>query len=237
MFFGTGILSFFLLNYCYLSAIERTSMSVAAVLLYTAPAFVVLLSALLFRERLTKIKVAALFLTLPGCAVMSGVLGASGGYPPEGILFGLGSGLSYALYTIFGRLALRRYGSMTIAFYTFLFAAAASVLISSPARITAALQTPGSWAAAAGLGILTALLPYVLYTKGLTGTGNGEASIIATLEPAVAMLLSVLILREPVNWEKLLGLCLILSAVALIGYGQLLFDRGKGERLPHSLST
>jgi drug/metabolite transporter (DMT)-like permease len=225
MFFGTGIVSFFLLSFFYLSAMEYTSVSVAAVLLYTAPAFVVLMSALFFGERLTKRKVAALFMTLPGCAIVSGLFGASGGYPAAGILFGLGSGMAYALYTVFSRLALRRYDSMTISFYTFLFATVSSLFLASPPRIAAALVSPGAWALAIGLGVCTALLPYLLYTKGLTGTGNGEASITATLEPVVAMLLSILILREQMTWEKLIGISLILGAVLLIAFGERMRER------------
>ena len=61
-FAGTGIGSFFLLNLTYYTAMEYTSLAVAGVLLYTAPIFVMLLSALLFRETITKRKLFALCL-------------------------------------------------------------------------------------------------------------------------------------------------------------------------------
>lgn len=62
-FFGSGVCSLVFFNWCYFSAISTSSMSVAAVLLYTSPVFVTLLSALFFRERITSHKVAALALT------------------------------------------------------------------------------------------------------------------------------------------------------------------------------
>ena len=55
-FFGSGVCSLVFFNWCYFSAISTSSMSVAAVLLYTSPVFVTLLSALFFRERITSVR-------------------------------------------------------------------------------------------------------------------------------------------------------------------------------------
>ena len=116
-FFGSGVCSLVFFNWCYFSTISTSSMSVAAVLLYTSPVFVTLLSALFFRERITSHKVAALALTFAGCVLVTGLL-------PLGqqsvsyltILYGLGAGFGYALYSIFGKLALRQYASSTVTF-------------------------------------------------------------------------------------------------------------------------
>ena len=59
-FFGTGVCSLLFFNWCYFNTITRSSMSVAAVLLYTSPVFVTLMSALFFREAVTPVKVIAL---------------------------------------------------------------------------------------------------------------------------------------------------------------------------------
>ena len=72
-FFGTGVVSVVLFTACYFSCQKLCSLSVASVLLYTAPSFVVLLSALLWRERVTGRKLAALGLTLVGCALVCGL--------------------------------------------------------------------------------------------------------------------------------------------------------------------
>ena len=95
-FFGTGIISLLLFSYCYFRNMTYTSLSVAAILLYTAPAFVMLLSLLLFREKMTVNKVLALVLALAGCALVSGI-GTGAGISGTGLLLGLGSGLFYAL--------------------------------------------------------------------------------------------------------------------------------------------
>ena len=121
-FIGTGALSVSFFNFCYFKTITLTSLSVAAVLLYTAPAFVMVMSFFLFKESMTKRKVLALLVAFAGCILVSGLGTDGGSLNTRGILVGLGAGFGYALYSIFGRYALQRgYGSLTITFYTFLF--------------------------------------------------------------------------------------------------------------------
>jgi DME family drug/metabolite transporter len=220
LFFGTGIVSLLAFNYCYFSAMAYTSLSVAAVLLYTAPAFVAVLSALFFKDRLTVRKVLALVLTIFGCTVVSGLasslLGGGVSYAPEGILFGLGAGFGYSLYTIFGRAALKRYDSITISFYTFAFAAVGSGLLCNPSHLAETAKSPLFLLLGVGLSITTCLAPYLLYTYGLKHVGNSEASITATIEPVAAACFSVLLLNEPFTLEKGLGMALILGAVFII---------------------
>lgn len=107
-FLGTGLLSIVFFNYCYFRAITMTSLSVAAVLLYTAPAFVMVLSYLLFHEKFTVRKSIALVLTFVGCVFVTGIIGSSQALSGKGILIGIGAGFGYALYSIFGRFALKK---------------------------------------------------------------------------------------------------------------------------------
>ena len=95
MFIGTGIISVVLFNLFYLTTFTLSSLSVAVMLLYTAPVFVMLLSLLLFREQLTFSKILALCSTISGCLFLSGMLTGTWQCPPEafftGILSGFGS--------------------------------------------------------------------------------------------------------------------------------------------------
>ena len=216
-FFGTGVCSLVFFNWCYFSAISRSSMSVAAVLLYTSPVFVTLLSALLFQERLTPVKGAALVLTFAGCALVTGLfpLGQTR-VSPLTILLGLGSGLGYALYSIFGKFALRRYSSQTVTFYTFLFAALFSLPLSGLHRDLALLWDWRTAAGGLGIGVLCCIVPYLLYTEGLRRAEAGKAAILATVEPFVAALLGIVLFREEVTPYKLLGMGAIFAAVVLL---------------------
>ena len=216
-FFGTGVCSLVFFNWCYFTTISQSSMSVAAVLLYTSPVFVALLSALFLRERFTAQKASALLLTFAGCALVTGLF-------PLGqqhvslitLLLGLGSGFGYALYSIFGKFALEKYTPSTVTFYTFLFAAVASVPISGLYRH---LHLLISWKAAAGglgIGLFCCILPYLLYTAGLQHVEAGKAAILATIEPFVAALLGILLFHEEITFFKLLGMAAIFGAVLLL---------------------
>ena len=98
-FLGTGLMSILFFNYCYFKAMSLISLSMAAVLLYTAPAFVILFSHLLFGEKLGVRKIMALFLTFAGCVMVTGIIDHPGETSKEGILLGLGAGIGYAMYT------------------------------------------------------------------------------------------------------------------------------------------
>lgn len=115
-FIGTGICSLLFFTYCYFQAITIMDLSTAAVLLYTAPSIVMILSLILFHERITVQKLIALVLAFAGCCLVS-LVGGEHKLSTVGILYGLGAGFGYALYSIFARYALDRgYSSNTINF-------------------------------------------------------------------------------------------------------------------------
>ena len=129
-FFGSGVVSLLFFTFCYFQAMNYMSLSAAAILLYTAPAIVTLLSALLFKERLTGLKLLAVLLAFLGCALVSGLGAGDMALSTAGILYGLGAGFGYAMYSIFARYALERgYSSNTINFYSCLLAALGAALI------------------------------------------------------------------------------------------------------------
>ena len=213
-FFGTGVISVVLFTACYFSCQKICSLAVASVLLYTAPSFVVILSAILWREPVTGKKLTALGLTLVGCACVCGVFSQDLTVTGTGILLGLGAGFFYALYSIFGRYALAHYDSMTVTVWTFLFAGPASLVFLRPAELAA--LTPSAWLTAAGLVVFSTVLPYILYPKGLSQVESGRASIMASLEPVVASLAGVLVFGEPMGLLTAAGIALVLAGVIIL---------------------
>ena len=125
-FIGTGIFSIIFFNYCLFTAIEISTIPVATALLYTGPAFVTIFSFFLFKEPLTRIKVTALLITLFGTGLVVGLVPFDKeAFKLGSIIFGLGSGIGYALYSIFSKYALEKYSSLTITAFTFITAAIA----------------------------------------------------------------------------------------------------------------
>ena len=91
--------------------------------MYTSPIWVTLFARVVFREKIGKRKLVALLMAFAGCILVSGITGGVGRVSMEGLLLGLGSGIGYGLYSIFGRIALEKgYHPMTVSAYTFLFA-------------------------------------------------------------------------------------------------------------------
>lgn len=216
LFVGTGICSLVFFNYCYFNAMQQTSLAVAALLLYTAPVFVMLMSLVCFGEAFTRTKALALLLTFSGCACVTGVFGSSVTLTLSGLLYGLGSGFGYALYSIFGKYAVRKYSSLTITAFTFYLALAASwPLADFDYQRLAAIDLP-SIVSVLGLGLLCAVLPYLLYTKGLEQIEAGQASILATIEPFVAAAVGVIFFAEALTPLKIIGMGLIFAAIAVL---------------------
>ena len=217
-FAGTGIVSLLLFSWCYFSGMQEASLSVMAVLLYTSPAFIVLLSVLLFRETLTRQKLLALVLTFAGCCLVSG-LGSGSAVSMKGLLLGLGSGFFYALYSIFSRYAIERgYGSWTITFYTFLFCLLASAPLAHWGLIAQALSSDASVPVYALLmGLLTGFLAYIFYTKGLEGMESSRAGILASVEPVVGTIIGTLVFHEPRPVQSVLGIALVLGGIVVLG--------------------
>lgn len=216
-FVGTGVVSLLFFTYCYFNAIELMSLSAAAILLYTAPMIVVVLSAIFFRERITRPKVIAMVLAFAGCALVSGVTGGVA-LTPTGLLFGLGAGFGYALYTIFSRFALQRgYSPTTINFYSCLFAASGAFLIWRPADAVSIMFSSASvFAWCVGLGVITCFVAYALYTYALTGLENGRAAVVCSIEPVVASVLGVVVFHEVMTVPMLAGVTLVLLAIAVL---------------------
>lgn len=220
-FVGTGMVSLAFFSACYYICIAEAGVGIAALLLYTAPAFIMLLSAPLFRERITGRKLCALVMTIFGCGLVTGAFTGAMTLTPYALLIGLCSGLGYALYTIFGKFALRHYDSLTITSYTVLFAAlgvlpfcdalgAAAILASDPALLLAGVASA----------VLCTIIPYLAYTKGLTAVEGGRASIIASVEPVVAAAIGFLFFEEGMPPAKLLGMALVLCAILLLNLPQ-----------------
>jgi len=222
-FVGTGILSIVFFNYCYFSAITMIPVSVAAILLYTAPAFVLVMSAVLFSEKINLYKIVIIFIAICGCGLASGIASGISSVNTTGILFGLGAGFGYALYSIFSRYALNRgYKSMTITFYTFLFASIASV----PLVGTTGVEHIVSICVSDNFmllfyivfALMSTVLPYILYTTGLLYMDNSRASIIASIEPVTATIVGFVVFREMISPAQIIGALLVIAAMVAAGY-------------------
>lgn len=226
LFLGLGLGSVLFFAACYFAAIQMMTLSVAAILLYTSPIWVMLMSLLFFREKMTKSKLFALVISFLGCILISGIGSGENNVTIMGILIGLGSGIGYGLYSILGTIALRRYSTYTVTTYTFIIAAAGSLFLCSLPdlwyKIAICPHKPYLCVLIILTGLVTAVIPFLCYTLGLEQIEAGRAAILATIEPMVATLIGVIVFREYLTLVSALGIFCIIAAIILLNL-----------RLPH----
>jgi drug/metabolite transporter (DMT)-like permease len=185
-------------------------------LLYSSPAFVVVLARLFLKEALNAAKVLALFLTIGGIFLVAGAYDpANLEVSPKVLLAGLLSGLTYGLYSIFGRPVAGRLGPSVILSYALFFGASLLVVTALPTLGTLAGLSVGSYALLLMLAVVHTTLAFALYTFGLGRLGAGRAAIVATVEPVVAGALGAVLLGEDLTFPKVVGAGLVLSGAAL----------------------
>jgi DME family drug/metabolite transporter len=232
-FLGIGLCSMLFFTYCYFQAISLMNLGTAAILLYTAPSMVLLMSLFIFKEKLTTTKLIALVLAFAGCCFVSGIGGGTK-LSLIGILYGLGSGFGYALYSIFARFALERgYDNKTLNFYACALAAIGAGFIWGAKEPVTLLFTSGSnlfWGV--GIGFVCCYLPYFLYTYGLSTVETGKASVMASLEPVVATIMGIAVFHEALTMTSATGIALVFAAIVILNLPPV-HGHGRGQHFYH----
>lgn len=216
-FIGTGIVSFILFNWFYFYTINISSISVAVILMYTSPVFVMIFSIFLFKEKLTREKLISLILTFIGCLLVT-VFGQKSGHriPGLAILTGLASGVTFGLYSIFGTYALKKYNSMTVTTYTFVFASLGILPMTNLKEMLYLFQNAKAIYYGVAIVLLCTVLSFTLYNKGLTYIEASRALIISTLEPIVATIMGIVMFSEAITVLKVVGMLLVIFSVSML---------------------
>lgn len=217
----TGILCLLFFNICYGITIEKSSMPVAAVLLYTSPAIVTIASAAIFKERITTRKVVAVFMAVTGCAFVSGIMGGSLAYPLPAYLWGLAAAVGYAFYSIVAGILLKRYHAVTVLFYSFLMAALAGCALVDFGELAATIAANPlavAWLAAASF--VCNICPYLCYNLALENMEASRVAVISSMEPAVASLLGVVVMKEQMDVFGVIGVGIIFAAIVILNRGK-----------------
>ena len=221
IFLCTGFISVGMCNMLYSYTMLQSGAAISVVLMYTSPIFIMLMSALFFRERIIGRKVLALVLSIAGCVLVTGLIGSGNPISFPVLLPGLGSGLAYALYTIFGRVALKKYDAVTVTVYTFIVGAVGLLPLADLGGAVSLMQAdPSLIAWCVGGSVFCAVVPYFLYTWGLQRMESGKAAILACIEPLVGSVIGMTLWGESHEIGKLIGILLILAAITLLSLQQ-----------------
>ncbi|NJE08220.1 EamA family transporter [Thermococcus sp. M39] len=209
-----GFFSIFLFYVLYFYTVKISSVSLAVLLLYTAPIHSTILGYFIFKERITSIKSTALIMAVVG--VLFVVNPNNEEVSALAVALGLLSGFTYALYGILGKIAVRNERPEEALLYTIGFGAL-FLLPFSDFRIPLN-AVPYLFA----LAFFPTFLAYILYNTALKEVEVSKASIIATIEPVVALVLAYLIFNETLTLKQLFGAALIIGGSMLVHLDEVL---------------
>ena len=213
-----GLINGVVFNFLYFYTIVHSRASIAVVLLYTSPVFVMILARLFFREKITGAKLPALVLTVVGCIFVTGVLGEGYTPPAAAILTGVLTGLAYALNNIITSKAVRSNDPQTVTFYTLLFSFIFLIPFSGMSTLVPVVRAnPMTLLVAFILCLVTGVTAQYLFAAGLDLIESGKAAIYGASEPIVGSLVGILIFHEESNLLKIAGIIMVIAAIVIIG--------------------
>ena len=193
-------------------AYRYTTVSVATLSYYFAPVIVTVLSPVLFHEKLTRRQVVCFVMSTVGLVLVIGVTDlARGGGHFTGILFGLGAAVLYAAVILLNK-SIRNISGIHRTFLQFL----AAILVLIPyVACTGGFHLAGmpalGWGCLLVVGLFHTGVTYCMYFSALKELSGQEASILSYIDPLVAVVISVLVLHEPITASQLAGGILILG--------------------------
>ena len=221
IFFVTGMIGMFAINLCYNLAIRDVTLSLAAVLLSMSPIFVLVLAAILFKEKITKRKLICMLLALAGCVFVSGIFetGAGMQWSVRGILLGLLAAFFYAIYSLISKAVMKKgYHAFTITFYSLVFVMLVVLPITDWEITFEVVKTGGIKMILFMIlhSLCASVLSYVLFTVSLNHIDAGKASILAACEPIAAMIFGAIFFAEVPTILSICGLILAILAITIM---------------------
>lgn len=221
LFASAAVLGTMAMNLCYNISLNTLTLSLASLLMGIAPVYVLIMAAVIFKEKLTFKKVMCMIIAAGGCVMVSGVLEEAGGISLDtlGLILGIISGISYAVYSIFSKLmAQRGYHALTITFYSTFISAILSLPFTEwqlVGKVIAERPVENTlWIILYAL--FVGVLPYILYNISFKYMEAGKASILAMSEPVTAMIFGIIIYSEIPSVIGFAGMFLTVAALIIM---------------------
>jgi drug/metabolite transporter (DMT)-like permease len=184
-----------------------------------------LFSIYVFKEKLTKRKLIAIFLSFVGCGLITGLLTPGGmKLTTSALIAGLAAGIGYGSQGVFIKKLMEKYSQLTVVFYIFFFAALASVFFCQPLKIAQVfIEAPASAFYGIGGTLIVYVLPFAMYTYSLHFIEASKAAVVVSIEPFFTAFIGLFLYNEPINLAVIAGTILIVSAIVV------LYEKAKNE--------
>lgn len=200
----------------YFAAFSRIPSGLTVTLHFIYPVLVIAAGVLLFKQRVTLLRVASVLLCVCGIALLSGSAKLA---DPLGMVFAFLSGATYAFYIIYlDRSGLGSMNTMKLIFYMNAIAAALMLLLGAATGQLDLPDTGKGWIVTVALSIFISLGAVQLFQAGLRRIGSQRAAILSTFEPLTGVIVGITVYSEPFSVITALGSLLVLAAVSLTAF-------------------
>jgi drug/metabolite transporter (DMT)-like permease len=220
-------------NSMWTFSVQYNGAAVATVMAFSSPAMTAILSRIVFKEQFSRLKIFSILLSLTGIVFVSGAYDLSAwNLNPLGIIFGLLSGLMFAIYNLEGKHASDTHiDSWTALLYSFAWATIFLLFFNFGNNLFIAGKAPfvdmlwlgnsiSGWGILFFLGVAPTLGGFGLYTLSLRYLSPTTSNLIATLEPAFTAIWAYFLLNEVLSGIQLIGGMLVLMGVILLRFGE-----------------
>ena len=213
-----GFISQAFYNLFYMKAIEMSGMATAAVLLYTAPVFVAIMSRIFFKEPLGGNKLIAIALNIAGC-----ILTVTGGdfsavkLTGFGLLMGVMAGFTYGTMPVFSRLGADEEDPYTSSFYGLALGAFLLFFIVRPYNGMGTTFNLQIILALIGFGIVPSALAYIIYFGGLNRIKEtAVVPVLASVETVAAAIIGLVVFGQTLSIVKIAGIALVFISIMIM---------------------
>jgi drug/metabolite transporter (DMT)-like permease len=213
----TGVFSY---NVCFFSGLKTVTAGRASLIIATNPVFIALLASVIFRERLSALRLVGIALSVTGAATVIGhghpQLVFEGGLG-RGELYILGSVASWVAYSLIGKAALRDLSPLVAVTYSCMIGALALLPPAVVEGLLGGLQhySLSAWLSILYLGLIGTVMGFIWYYEGIKAIGPARAGVFINIVPLSSVLLAFFLLHEPVDVSLFAGGLLIVTGVYL----------------------
>ncbi|EMY77161.1 EamA-like transporter family protein [Leptospira weilii serovar Ranarum str. ICFT] len=217
--FILGFLGYYLASLFDFIGLEYISAGLERLTLFVYPTIVLIIGSILFKRKIKRAEVLAIFLTYSGIAVaFMGDVQAQGPNATKGVLFVFASAIAYSLYLVGSESLIPKLGSVRFTSYLMLLSGMIVVIHFFITRNPVSLiQPPNVYLYGLALGVLTTVIPAYFTAEGIRMIGSGRAAIVGSVGPMSTILLAWIFLGEPITSSGIAGTFLVLTGVLWIG--------------------
>jgi drug/metabolite transporter (DMT)-like permease len=203
-------------NFFYYYAVQKSTVSLAITVQYTAPLWVLIYMVARGRERATVQRTAATLVAMIGTALAIGVFQTGVKFSLIAVSSALLASFGYAFYNVAAQSLVTRNHQFTVMFYLLLGAAVLWTVVDPPWKLMAQNFSGRQWGFLFVFACLSMVLPYMLYLSGLKYLDPTRAVITSCLEPVFAIIFAVLFVGETLRALQIVGIMAVLIATVMV---------------------